>query len=140
MGGGRCARRHGGTPDPATVRRDRVLGGGTRGRPPGRTGNPRACGDVASLTPGSGSDRRGRRGLAVAGISIYSVHSCRKLEKNMRRLCQWWWCHWNAILDMSFVNVRRRRPTQGSTQDDHTTIDDRLRCGVRDVGWVWLGG
>uniref|UniRef100_A0A0E0G7F5 Uncharacterized protein n=1 Tax=Oryza nivara TaxID=4536 RepID=A0A0E0G7F5_ORYNI len=61
-----------------------------------------------------------------------------KLRKNMRRLCQWWWCHWNdilvIILDMSAVNARRQRPNtksrgdaEMSTQDEHTTIDDRLR-------------
>ncbi|KAF2950702.1 hypothetical protein DAI22_01g206800 [Oryza sativa Japonica Group] len=39
-----------------------------------------------------------------------------KLEKDdKRRLCQWWWRHWNAILvvilDMGIVKARRRWPT-----------------------------
>uniref|UniRef100_A0A0E0MXY1 Uncharacterized protein n=1 Tax=Oryza rufipogon TaxID=4529 RepID=A0A0E0MXY1_ORYRU len=58
-------------------------------------------------------------------VSSCSVHPCRrhnsmarwlKLEKDdKRRLCQWWWRHWNAILvvilDMGIVKARRRWPT-----------------------------
>ncbi|EEC73282.1 hypothetical protein OsI_07430 [Oryza sativa Indica Group] len=71
-------------------------------------------------------------------ITTLLVTARGKLRKNMRRLCQWWWCHWNGILviilDMSAVNARRQRPNtksrgdaEMSTQDEHTTIDDRLR-------------
>uniref|UniRef100_A0A0E0CE31 Uncharacterized protein n=1 Tax=Oryza meridionalis TaxID=40149 RepID=A0A0E0CE31_9ORYZ len=40
----------------------------------------------------------------------------KKLEKDdKRRLCQWWWRHWNAILvvilDMAIVKARRWWPT-----------------------------
>nr|ASR75386.1 hypothetical protein BAR_5 [Oryza barthii] len=89
------------------------------------------------------SESTGRRRLATPSpssteIKLYINFLLRELGKNMTRLCQWWWCHWNAILvvilDMSAVNARRRRPnTKGrgdaemSTLDEHTIIDDRLR-------------
>uniref|UniRef100_A0A0E0A4Z4 Uncharacterized protein n=2 Tax=Oryza TaxID=4527 RepID=A0A0E0A4Z4_9ORYZ len=67
----------------------------------------------------------GKGGKWEIDVSSCSVHPCRrhnsmarwlKLEKDdKRRLCQWWWRHWNAILvvilDMGIVKARRRWPT-----------------------------
>jgi hypothetical protein len=62
-----------------------------------------------------------------------------KLEKNMRRLSQWWWCHWNAILviilNMSLINARRRRPTpKGRGDAEMSTPSSTLVAGGQHKG------
>uniref|UniRef100_A0A0E0MXY0 Uncharacterized protein n=1 Tax=Oryza rufipogon TaxID=4529 RepID=A0A0E0MXY0_ORYRU len=57
-----------------------------------------------------------RQQLQCAPLQEAQLDGKVKLEKDdKRRLCQWWWRHWNAILvvilDMGIVKARRRWPT-----------------------------
>uniref|UniRef100_A0A0E0CE30 Uncharacterized protein n=1 Tax=Oryza meridionalis TaxID=40149 RepID=A0A0E0CE30_9ORYZ len=74
--------------------------------------------DEAPLDRGDGIEIRVyylRQQLQCAPLQEAQLDG-KKLEKDdKRRLCQWWWRHWNAILvvilDMAIVKARRWWPT-----------------------------
>ncbi|EEE54794.1 hypothetical protein OsJ_02197 [Oryza sativa Japonica Group] len=76
---------------------------------------PSSLQPVSPFFWGSGRGNR-RQQLQCAPLQEAQLDGKVKLEKDdKRRLCQWWWRHWNAILvvilDMGIVKARRRWPT-----------------------------
>uniref|UniRef100_A0A0E0CE32 Uncharacterized protein n=1 Tax=Oryza meridionalis TaxID=40149 RepID=A0A0E0CE32_9ORYZ len=91
--------------------------GGHRRRPPPSNHFPPFFGsrEATGRRWQRGKRRDRRQQLQCAPLQEAQLDG-KKLEKDdKRRLCQWWWRHWNAILvvilDMAIVKARRWWPT-----------------------------